>query len=126
MAFGQDLLNTPPPSPATNPTAQAESNPGARMAMLTQGMAPLQASAQPDLSGILGLGQKLSEGILSLQQALPDVSGTLEQARSLIESALAQYLSSQSAGQPASPPPGAVTQTGTQYPGGGFTSGKPF
>lgn len=90
----------------------------------------------PDNSGLLILGQKLSEGILTLAQAMPEVAGQLDQARAMLENALANWSQQtmsnqdQQMGAPgsglASPPPGATTQAGAQFPGGGFQAGRAF
>lgn len=137
MAFtGPQTLNAPPPSPATDPRAAGESSP---INTMTGGQPPAAGAtgqptpqAGPDMSGILMLGQKVSEAMLTMAQALPAQAGLIDQARAMWENALAQWTQTAgsspagASGAPMSPPPGSVTQSGTQFPGGGFAAGKPF
>lgn len=144
---GPAQLDGPPPSPVLNPEAASNSS---KLQMLTGGAAPGQpggpgsagapAGAQNDMAGVLALGQKISEAILTLSQAMPAQAGQLDQGRELIENAIAQFLqtsggtgTSPTAPMQAAPPaPGAppanagppVTQSGTQFPGGGFGAGR--
>lgn len=135
-----DGLDAAPPNPVTDPAAAQESSP---IRTMTGGQPPPGATGapgnanpggvpqQPDLSGILMLGQKLSEGMITLQQALPAQAGQISQAQALLENALANWMQQQSSsmgamGGPMSPPPGSVTQAGPQYPGGGFGAGRAF
>lgn len=139
-------LNAAPPNPVTSPAAAGESSP---IRTLTGGMPPPQPGQPappggapsgipqgPDNSGLLILGQKLSEGILTLAQAMPEVAGQLDQARAMLENALANWSQQtmsnqdQQMGAPgagvANPPPQATTQSGPQFPGGGFGQGRAF
>lgn len=129
-------LDEAPPNPVTDPTAAAESSP---TRTLTGGVPPgtpgaSQPAAGPDMSGVLMLTQKVSEAILSLSQMMPNQAGLLDQARTMLETAAAQWVTGQASAQmqpggmdvPTSPPPGAVSQAGAQWPGGGFGAGRPF
>ena len=125
-----DRLNGPPPNPVTSPAAAQESSP---IRTLTGGVPPTGGltgmPAGPDMSGILALGEKITEGLLTLAQALPAQAGLIDQSRAMLENALASWVQTQSssgAGLPTSPPPGVVTQAGTQFPGGGFQAGRAF
>ena len=123
-------LNGPPPSPMIDPAAAQESNPmrtlvGPQAAQMQQG---------PDVSGLLMLGQKLSEGLLTLAQAVPEIADDINQCDGILKNALARVLETQAGtgtssstpigGAPTSPPPGSVTQAGVQFPGGGFGQGR--
>lgn len=101
--------------------------------------------AGPDMSGIMTLGQKLEEGLLTLAQAAPLISPDMDQCRSILMNALGKFAAQAGAGSgtsgsaplanpaasagamPAPPAQGSpsVTQAGSQFPGaqGG---GKPF
>lgn len=137
---GPQQLDGPPPSPVVSPAAASESS---KMQMLTGGAAPGQPggptgpgarpSGAPDLSGIMMLGQKVDEALMSLAQALPAQAGIFGQASELLKNAIAQALQSQpggggpvgGAGGPAGgSPAGATTQAGNQFPGGGFGAGR--
>lgn len=137
MPIGPQQLDGPPPSPVTSPPAASNVS---KLGMLTGGAAPGQPggpsgtgapagpSAAPDLTGVMALGQKLVEAILSLASALPAQAGIFDQARELIENAIAQGLQSQGATRGAmsgSPSGAASTQAGPQFPGGGFAAGRP-
>lgn len=135
MAFGPQTLNGPPPSPVTSPAAASNVS---KLGMLTGGAGPGQPggpsgaggagpTAAPDLSGVMALGQKITEAILSLASALPGQAGLFDQARELIENGIAQALQSQSAtraGMSGAPSGQASTQAGPQFPGGGFGAGR--
>jgi hypothetical protein len=90
------------------------------------------APQQPDLSGLLMLGQKLSEGLLTLAQAVPEIADDIAQCDGILKNALARVLETQAGagasmmpgGEPSSPPPGSVTQAGVQFPGGAFGQGR--
>lgn len=129
---GPQQLDAAPPSPVTSPPAASESS---KLQMLTGGAAPGQpggpgdgqSSSAPDLSGIMLLGQKLDEGLLSLAQALPAQAGLFGQASELLKNAIAQAMQSQPGGGAAGggmAPAGATTQAGTQFAGGGFGAGR--
>lgn len=89
-----------------------------------------QPGQGPDLSGLLQLGQKLSEGILTLAQGVPEIADEMKQCNEILLNALAHVVEGQSgqqpAGAPTSPPSTPVTQSGTQWAGGGFGAGKSF
>lgn len=74
------------------------------------------------------LGQKLDEGLLSLAQALPAQAALFGQASELLKNAIAQAMQSQPGGGGATSggmaPAGSVTQSGTQFAGGGFSAGR--
>lgn len=106
------------------------------MKMLTGGASPAQPggpgqgqpAGAPDMSGIMMLGQKVDEAIMALATALPAQAGTFGQASELVKNGIAQALQSQPGGGPAQgggAPAGATTQSGTQFPGGGFNAGRP-
>jgi hypothetical protein len=107
------------------------------MKMLTGGAAPGQPggpgagqpTGAPDLSGIMMLGQKVEEALMSLATALPAQAGTFNQAAELLKNGIAQALQSQPGGGPTAgggaAPAGAVSQAGPQFPGGGFNAGRP-
>jgi hypothetical protein len=91
----------------------------------------------PDLTGIMALGSKIDEAILSLAGVMPEVAQQLDQARELIANAVAGYLQTTSSmggsvpgipgapgGTAGMPRGGGVTQAGNQFPGGGFGSGR--
>lgn len=131
---GPQQLDGPPPSPVTSPPAASESS---QMKMLTGGAAPGQPGgpgsgqgSAPDMSGIMMLGQKIEEALLSLAQALPAQGGIFGQAAELLKNGIAQAMQSQPGGaggvQPGGgAPAGSVTQAGNQFPGGGFNAGRP-
>lgn len=135
---GPQQLDGPPPSPVTAPAAASESS---QMKMLTGGAAPGQpggpGAGQPaggtDLSGIMMLGQKISEALMSLAQALPAQGAIFGQADELLKNGIAQAMQSQPGGGGAAggapgagaAPAGSTTQSGTQFPGGGFNAGRP-
>lgn len=144
MPGGPQQLDGPPPSPVTSPAAASNVS---RLAMLTGGAAPgqggppgasgppgpggmpgsVRSSGQPDLSGVMALGQKISEAILSLASALPAQAGIFDQARELIENAVAQAMQGQAGAGGAmsgAPSGAATTQAGPQFPGGGFGAGR--
>ncbi len=143
MPLGPAQLDGPPPSPVTSPAAASQTS---RLAMLTGGAAPGQpggpgspgapSGTQTDMSGVLALGQKISEAILAMAQAMPAQAGQLDQGRELIENAIAQFLQTSGGtgtapNRPLAPPPAApattpppVTQSGVQFPGGGFGAGR--
>lgn len=131
---GPQQLDGPPPSPVTSPPAASESS---QMKMLTGGAAPGQPggpgagqpAGAPDMSGIMMLGQKIEEALLSLAQALPAQGGIFGQAAELLKNGIAQAMQSQPGGgagtQPGGgAPAGSVTQAGNQFPGGGFGAGR--
>lgn len=142
-AIGTSALDGPPPSPETDPAAAAEAGrPAAQVQQLIGGQGGSAAMGPgPDMSGIMTLGQKLEEGLLTLAQAAPLIAPDMEQARSILMNALGKFAASASAGPSSSsapmPGPGGVpatgqpptgltpTQAGSQFPGaqGG---GKPF
>lgn len=82
-----------------------------------------------DMSGVLGLGQKISEGMLAMAQMAPDIADDLGQARAMFMAALARYTSgaNKPPDQGSMPSKGAVvTQAGPQFPAGGQGAGKPY
>lgn len=91
--------------------------------------------AGPDLSGILTLGEKLEQGLITLAQAVPLIAPDLEQAKALLMNALGRFAAQAggtgtSSSMPLSATPGGptgtvVSQAGAQFPGsqGG---GRPF
>lgn len=85
-----------------------------------------QPGQGPDLSGLLQLGQKLSEGILTLAQGVPEIADEMKQCNEILLNALAHVVEGQSGGpgSPTSPPSTPVTQSGTQFTGGGLGGGK--
>lgn len=121
-------VDGPPPSPATDPTAARE----AGQPMPISGLAsPIQMQGSgPDLSGILMLGQKIEEGMLSIAQAVPAIADGINQAKSMFMAALAQFASQSGSSNGSMPGAGAtgqvVTQAGAQFPGGGQGSARPF
>jgi hypothetical protein len=146
MAFGPAQLDAPPPSPVTSPPAARESS---QLGMLTGGAPPLSGMAGPggggpsgmpqgpDLTGIMALGSKIDEGVLTLASVMPEVAPQLDQARELIANAVASFIQTVSGSQGAAPGiPGApggtagmprgggVVQAGNQFPGGGFGAGR--
>lgn len=137
MALGSQQLSGPPPSPELDPAAAAESNPMSMRALAGPGGNVTANGPQPnggvgdDRSGLMQLGQKLSEGLLALAQAAPEIADAMHQCDGILKNALAQILETQAGtttpgNVPMGAPPAPVTQTGTQYPGGGFGAGKPF
>jgi hypothetical protein len=89
--------------------------------------------AGPDLAGMLALGQKIDEAILTLAGVMPEAAGQLDQARELIANAVAGYLQTQGStpgipgtpgGTAGMPRGGGVVQAGNQFPGGGFGAGR--
>lgn len=138
MALGAQMLSGPPPSPQLDPAAAAaQATPPNPMRTLAGpaggvGQSPGGAPAGPDQSGLLQLGQKLQEGLLTLAQAAPDISDDMNQCVGILQNALAKVLESQAGtgtagkGPIGGPPAPVVTQSGVQNPGGGFGAGKPF
>jgi hypothetical protein len=89
--------------------------------------------AGPDLAGMMALGQKIDEAILTLAGVMPEAAGQLDQARELIANAVAGYLQTQGStpgipgtpgGTAGMPRGGGVVQAGNQFPGGGFGAGR--
>lgn len=121
-------VDGPPPSPATDPAAAKE----AGQPMPVSGLAsPIQlASGGPDLSGILMLGEKVEQGMLSIAQAVPTIAPEIEQAKAVFMAAMAKFLTTagnSNGSMPGQAPRGqVVTQAGAQFPGGGQGSGRPF
>lgn len=144
--FGPQQLDQAPPSPVQDPAAASNTS---KLGMLTGGAPPGAAPQAPgappgpggpmppggggipgggpgggnDVSGVLMLGQKLDEAILSLAQVMPGQAGQLDQARELVANAVAQFLQN-NPGMGGTAPGGSVTQAGNQYPGGGFGAGR--
>ncbi len=90
-------------------------------------------SSGPDLGGLMTLGQKIDEAILTLASVMPDVAPQLGQARELVANAVANYLQNQGntpgipgvpGGNAGAPRGGGIVQAGTQFPGGGFGQGR--
>lgn len=123
----------PPPSPAIDPAAAKETRqpppPGAQ-AQQIQGLAPGIGMPQQgaDLSGILTLGQKVEESMLTLMQAAPIMAPELEQARTLLMNALGKFANQggSNGSMPKGPAPSGsvVTPAGAQFPGS--VGPKPF
>lgn len=140
----------PPPSPVTDSAAAQEAGrPASAVAGLVAGSGQNpQMPAGQDTSGIMVLGQKLIEGILTLAQAAPLIAPDMDQAQSIIMNALGKFAAQSVGGTGTSPtmplaPAGAppagqgpapatgggggapVSQSGAQFPGnqGG---GRPF
>src|SRR5881394_1252654 len=115
-----------PPGPAGAPGGM----PGAAALPGPGGM----PSSGPDLSGLMALGAKIDEAILTLAGVMPDVAAQLDQARELIANAVAGYLQQVGtvpgigAGLPGGtagmPRGGGMVQAGNQFPGGGFGAGR--
>ena len=142
----RDGLDAAPPNPVTDPRAAAESSPTRTLTggaiPPASGMAgspggggpsPMGMAGQgPDLTGLLALYQKVTEGMLALAQACPAQAGKIDMARSVLDNAAADFVQSQSGvstglpGGGATPPPGIASQAGSQYPGGGFVAGRAF
>ena len=129
-------VDGPPPSPATNPAAAREAGqpmpnqaPGGGGAA---GLAnPISMQQQgPDLSGILKMGEMIEQGMLSIAQSVPQIADEMGQAKAIFMAALGKFVST--SGQSNGSMPGAaargqvVTQAGSQFPGGGQGSGRPF
>lgn len=76
-------------------------------------------SPGPDMSGIMVLGQKIEEGLITLAQGAPMISAEMEQCKSILLNALGKFASSSGGGS------APITQAGANFPGaqGG---GKPF
>lgn len=146
-------LDAAPPNPATDPRAAAESSP---IRTLTGGQppggpggmggpggqpgapgAPGQPGAPggmpsgPDNSGLVMLGQKVSDTFLILMQGMPEVAELLHQSQAMLDNALAQWMQQTmgggGAGIAGGPPTQAmptVSQAGSTFPGGGFGMGR--
>lgn len=121
-------LDGPPPSPATDPMAAQEggASPDA-VAGLVAGRVP-GVPQGPDMSGLMMLGNKLDEGLLTLATAAPLIGPDIEQIRAMLANAMGRF-AAQSGGEggmggrmPAPPP---VTQAGPQFPGS-TSAGRPF
>lgn len=116
-------LDGPPPSPAQGAGGPsgvlppgATSLPGS----LT-GLTPEQVTGQDQaLRGIIQVLQSVDRILLSAITALPVASKELSMARQLIEAGLAKALTGPS------PVSASPTETGTQFPGGGFSSIGPL
>jgi hypothetical protein len=142
MPFGPAQLDGPPPNPVTFPPAARESS---QLGVLTGGAPPMPGaggmpggpgqmpSSGPDLGGLMALGQKVDEAILTLAGVMPEAASQLDQARELIANAVAGYLQTQGStpgvpgvpgGTAGMPRSGGLTQAGTQFPGGGFGQGR--
>jgi hypothetical protein len=137
MAFGPAQLDAPPPSPVTSPPAARESS---QLGLLTGGAPPMSGMAGPpgmpqgpDLSGVMALGQKIDEAILTIASVMPEIAGQLDQARELIANAVAGFLQNQGSapgvpgvpgGTAGMPRGGGIVQAGNSVPGGGFGQGR--
>lgn len=121
-------LDGAPPSPATSPEAAREVGRPMPVSGLAQPMA-MQPQG-PDLSGILTLGEKVEQGMLSIAQAVPPIAAEIEQAKAMFMAALGKFISQAGASNgsmPAGAPKGqVVTQAGAQFPAGGQGAGRPF
>lgn len=134
----------PPPSPMTDASAAQEAGrPASAVAGLVGGSQAGQMGPGQDTSGIMVLGQKLIEGILTLAQAAPLIAPDMDQAQSIIMNALGKFAAQSVGGTgtsptmamgtapaaPVAPAAGGggapVSQSGAQFPGnqGG---GRPF
>ena len=89
----------------------------------------------PDLTGIMALGQKIDEAVLTLASVMPEIAAQLDQARELIANAVAGYLQNQGqgagpgipgapGGNAGMPSGGSAVQAGNSFPGGGFGQGR--
>ncbi len=121
-------IDGPPPSPATDPVAAKEAGQPMPVSQLAN---PIQMQGGgPDLSGILMLGEKVEQGMLSIAQAVPSISGEIGAAKEMFMAALAKFMStsgSSNGSMPGQSPRGQiVSQAGNQFPGGGQGSGRPF
>jgi hypothetical protein len=152
VAFGPVQLNAPPPNPVVDPAAARESS---KLGMLAGGAPPASAlmgppgasppdgsmppggpagmPAGPDLGGLMMLGQKVDEAILTLASVMPAVAPQLDQARELVANAVASHLQNLGSapgipgipgGNAGLPRGGGIVQAGTQFPGGGFGAGR--
>jgi hypothetical protein len=68
-----------------------------------------------DLSGVVQMGQALSEGLITLAQILPQSSALLQQANELLMQALSQHVQAASS---------TAMSPGPQFPGGGLGGGS--
>jgi hypothetical protein len=137
--IGTDYLSAPPPSPVNDPQGASgvgpggAASPGAVGTLLGTSGGPGGAGSpgmggpggmaggaapQQALAGVLQVGQGLTEQLRSLAQSLPIMAPKLMQAVTLIEQALADFMTS-SAGN------GAVPMGGQATPGA-FSSGAAF
>lgn len=84
----------------------------------------------PDNSGLVMLGQKISDSMLILMQGMPEVAGMLHQAQAMLDNALAQWMQQTMGGGQmgaiGAPPMPSTSQAGSSYPGGGFNAGRAF
>lgn len=95
-------LDAPPPSPLMPAMGQA----------LAPGAAPVGA-------GVMGMGEQVERALLDLSRAFPQGANEFNAAIEFLKQGLAKAVQA-SVGPPPSVSP---TNTGPQFPGGGFSSG---
>lgn len=114
----------PPPNPVTSPAAAQEA--GAAPSAITALLGGAGGATQgPDLSGIMMLGQKLEQGLISLAQAVPLIAPDLDQCKAMLLNALGKFASSTVGGTGTSPTAPMQTMPGQPQPqaGGGAPTG---
>lgn len=111
-------LDGPPPSPANPPGAPGYGG--------VQGIPPAGGPGGPPggpdtaAKQLVQMGIEVDRAILALSQAAPGEIQEFAQARQLMQAGIAKLISG--SGELGAPP-GA---TGSQFPGGGMSSGMPF
>lgn len=126
--IGQDQVSQPPPSPINDPrgasgmdpAGSGAGSPGAVGTLLgtSGGGAGQPGLPQDAMTGVLQMGQQLTEQIKGLAQNVPLMAPKLMQANTLIEQALADFITG-AAGA------GAVPMGGQATPGA-FSTGAAF
>lgn len=128
--IGQDQISQPPPSPVNDPRGASgmdpaaggpggAGQPGAVGTLLGTSSGGAQPGLPPDaMTGVLQLGQQLTEQIKGMAQSIPIMAPKLMQANTLIEQALADFITS---AQGAGPVP-----MGGQATPGAFSAGAAF
>lgn len=130
MAVGSDMLASPPPSPINDPAAaQGAPGPGGAASPASfgallgtgpgaGGQLPPGAVPGQQLQGVLQIGQGMTEQIRTLAQSVPVMAPKLMQAATLIEQALADFVTTSAAGAP--PPMGGQATPGVFSAGAAF------
>lgn len=103
------------PTGATNIPAGPPGSPG-----LVEGQPGGNDPAKGMAQAVTTMGAEVDRVLMAMAEAMPTSGPELEQARKLIEQAIAKFLA-----QTLQAPAASPTAVGGQFPGGGFSSGRP-
>ena len=80
---------------------------------------------QQIIKGILSLGQQVEQTLIQFARAMPAGAQMFQEANELIKQGIAAEVGAAGGGEGEQPPASSATNVGPEFPGGGFSGGRP-